>query len=362
VQGARLKVHAAPLQSTEEALMDIWKGRHDSEWDDAQDALIASGVTDGLPVTPPTRSRIERMLDACRLEGDASVVILPPAYEDVTWRDVAVNAVMAGCTPESLRVVGAAVAAMAAMEFNLLGIATTTGSATVCVIVNGPVARELGMNSGANAFGPGNRANAAIGRAVRLTLQNAGGARPGEIDMATLGQPGKYTFCFAENEAQSPWPALHVERGFDVEARVVTVVGVSGTIEVVDSESATGEDLAQTYAQSMLIAGNVGGAGLLGGGEPLIVMPPEHADVFVRSGMDKAAAKAAIYERARLEVARLSPPLRARAEAGGGAVDGYLRVAEKPDDVMIVVAGGVGRKGAYVPTWSGGTRAVSRTI
>ena len=155
--------------------------------------------------------------------------------------------------------------------------------------MNGPIARDIGMNGGANAFGPGNRANATIGRAVRLTLQNVGGARPGEIDMATLGQPGEYTFCFAENEAQSPWPPLHVERGFDREASVVTVVGVSGTIEIVDSESRTAADLAQTFAQSMLIAGNVGGAGLLGGGEPLIVMPPEHADVFARDGCCKAA-------------------------------------------------------------------------
>jgi hypothetical protein len=347
---------------SEETFMHYWKGSHDSGWDDAQEALMASGVTDGLPVVPPTRERTERMLEACGIQGDASVAILPPGYEDVTWRDVAINAVMAGCTPGSLRVVGAAIAAIASPEFNLLGIATTTGSATVCVVVNGPAVHELGMNSGVNAFGPGNRANATIGRAVRLTLQNDGGARPGEIDMATLGQPGKYTFCFAENEAMSPWPALHVERGFDHDASVVTVVGVSGTIEVVDSESATGEALAQTYAQSMLIAGNVGSSGLLGGGEPLIVMPPEHVDVFARSGYTKQQTKAAIHERARLAIDRLSPPLRARAQASGAAVDGYLRVSANPDDIMIVVAGGVGRKGAYVPTWSGGTKSVSRAV
>jgi hypothetical protein len=269
---------------------------------------------------------------------------------------------MAGCRPAYLGVIGGAVAAMAAPEFNLLGIATTTGSATTCVIVNGPIVHELGMNSGANAFGPGNRANASIGRAVQLTLQNAGGARAGETDMATLGQPGKYAFCFAENEAGSPWAALHVERGFDRDSSVVTVVGVSGTIEVVDSESATGIELAQTFAQSMLIAGNVGSAGILGGGEPLIVIPPEHADVFARSGLTKDQTKAAIYERARFSIDRLSPPLRARAEASGGAQDGYLSIAKSAQDVMIVVAGGVGRKGAYVPTWSGTTRAVSRRV
>jgi hypothetical protein len=180
--------------------------------------------------------------------------------------------------------------------------------------------------------------------------------------MATLGQPGKYAFCFAENETLSPWPPLHVEHGFDRHASVVTVVGVSGTIEVVDSESATGDELAQTYAQSMLIAGNVGGAGILGGGQPLIVMPPEHADVFQRSGQDKAQAKMAIFDRARLSVDSLSPPLRTRALESGGAEEGYLRIAKTAGEVMIVVAGGVGRKGAYVPTWSGGTRAVSRIV
>jgi hypothetical protein len=330
-------------------------------FDEAQQAILEAGLGDGLPVIVPTRERLARMLSAC---GDAAttIAVLPPGYEDVTWRDVAYNAVLAGCSPACLCAVAAAVEAIAAPEFNLLGIATTTGSATVCVVVNGPAAREIGMNAGVNAFGPGNRANATIGRALRLTLQNAGGARSGETDMATLGQPGKYTFCFAENEAESPWPPLAVERGFDAGASVVTAFGVSGTIEVVDSESATGEDLAQTYAQSMLIAGNVGGSGLLGGGEPLIVMPPEHADVFVRSGMSKRDAKAAIYERARLAIGQLSPPLRERAKASGGAEDGYLRVAAKPDDVMIVVAGGVGRKGAYVPTWSGGTRAVSKVV
>jgi hypothetical protein len=340
--------------------MEVWKGKHDPEWDQAQEALVMSGMSDGFPVTPPTRERVDAMLDG--MDGNECVAILPPAYEEVTLRDAAINAVLAGCARGYLRVIGAALAAMSAPEFNLLGIATTTGSATPCVIVNGPIVSELAMNSRSNACGPGNRANATIGRAIRLTMQNAGGARPGETDMATLGQPGKYTFCFAENEEDSPWPPLHVERGFERAASIVTVCGISGTIEVVDSESRTGEELAQTYAQSMLIAGNVGGAGLLGGGEPLIVMPPEHADVFARAGWSKSQAKAAIFDRALLAVDRLSPPLRARAEAGGGAADGYLRIAQCADDVMIVVAGGVGRKGMYVPTWSGSTKAVSREV
>jgi hypothetical protein len=334
----------------------------DNAWEQDQAALEASGLSDGLPLVPPTPDRIARMLAAVDAPADATLAMLPPAFNTLTWQDLALNAVLAGCLPEHLPVVAAAVCAIAQPEFNLLGIATTTGSAGTCIVVNGPIVRELGLNARSNALGPGNRANATIGRAVRLTLQNAGGAKPGEIDMATLGQPGKYTFCFAENEAESPWEPLHVERGFERTANAVTVIGASGTIEIVDSESLAAEDLAQTFAQSMLIAGHVGSSGLLGGGEPLIVMPPEHAAVFHREGCTKAQAKALIYERARLPVERLSPPLRERALASGGVADGHLRIARYAHDIMIVVAGGVGRKAAYIPTWSGTTRAVSREI
>ena len=259
--------------------MELWRGMHDSSWDEAQEDLLALGLTDGLPVMPPTRKRVNDMLEMAGVDRNAVLGTLPPAFLEVTWEDVAINAVLAGCEPAYLPVVGAAIAAMTDTAFNLLGIATTTGSAATLVIVNGPVAQAIGMNSEANALGPGNKANATIGRAVRLVLQNVGGAKSGTTDMATLGQPAKYTFCFAENEAASPWAPLHVERGFAPEASVVTVVGTSGSIEVVDTVSAGAADLARTYAQSMLIAGNVSGAGTLGGGEPgdLVSQGPGYA-------------------------------------------------------------------------------------
>lgn len=341
---------------------------HDPAWDEAQEALLAQGLSDGLPVIPPTPERVNAMLEKAGIVRHQVLGRLAPAMTEVTWQDVAFNAVLAGCRPEYVPVVGAAVSAMTDAEFNLLGIATTTGSATTVVIVNGPIAREIGMNAEANALGPGNRANATIGRAVRLVLQNTGGATPGAIDMATLGQPGKYTFCFAENEAASPWPALHAERGFPAEASVVTVVGASGSVEVVDSASASAADLARTYAQSMLIAGTVGGAALFGGGEPLIVLPPEHAELFEREGLGKAEVKAAIYEQAALPSNALSSAIdervAAQAAAHGGNRTGTpaLRVALAASDIMIVVAGGVGRKGCYIPTWGGGTRAASRAV
>ena len=333
---------------------------HDRDWDAAQDTCLRSGVTDGLPVTPPSRERVAAMLSKCAAAPGEVVCVLPPSYAEVTWHDLAVNAVMAGCRPEHLPMIAAAIEAISAPEFNLLGIATTTGSACVCLVVNGPALEAKGLNASTNALGPGAQGNATVGRALSLALRNIGGAVPGEVDMATLGQPGKYTFCLAENAAESPWDPLHAERGFSRGDDVVTAFGVSGTIEVVDSESRAPEDLAQTFAQSMLIAGNVGGSGLLGGGEPLILMPPEMAGAFAAAGCSKADTKRLIWERARLPVDRLATPLRERALASGGVVDGCLTVAEKPEDVTIVVAGGVGRKAAYVPTWSGGTRAVSR--
>ncbi len=337
-----------------------------ASFEEAQEALYDAGVTDGLPVVPPTQSRVDEMLRTNRRDPAQVVAVLPPLYVAATWRDIAVNAVMAGCRPEYLPVVAAAVAALADERFNLLGIATTTGSATPLVIVNGPIVERIGMNARGNALGPGNRANATIGRAVHLIVQNVGGARPGEVDMATLGQPGKYTFCCAENEAESPWPPLHVERGFAREASVVTVVGAAGSVEVVDSESQRAGDLARTFGASALIAGSIGGAGLLGGGEPLIIMPPEHAQHFHDEGYSKEQAKAEIWQHATLPVARLSAPVREklsfRRAAGNAQDEDVVRIAERPDDIMIVVSGGVGRKAAYVPTWGGATRAVSVAI
>jgi hypothetical protein len=347
--------------------MDIWPGTRDTAWDRAQADLEAAGVTDGLPVVPPTADRVAEMLAVNGLDPDEEIAALQPLYAPANWRDIAINAVMAGCRPQYLPVIGAAVEGIADDAFNLTGIATTTGSAAPLIIVNGPVARALGLNAEGNALGPGVRANATIGRALSLCLRNIGGAKPGELDMATLGQPGKYTFCLAENEAASPWAPLHVDRGFAADDSIVTVVGASGNIEVVCSSTRGADDVVQTLAESMQIAGTVGGGGFLGGGEPLILLPPELAALFVRDGYDKAQAKAALYGRVRMPVDRLPPEVRdsllMRWKASDiGPTDGLLRIAASAEDVMFVVAGGVGVKACYVPTWSGTTKAVSRRV
>lgn len=343
--------------------MEIWRGQHDAAWDAVQQELGSRYLTDGLPVVPPTAERVAAMLGHNAYQHAEEIALVPPGFEMATAGDIAICAVMAGCQPEYFPVLVAAVEALSDMHFNLLGIATTTGSATPIYIVNGPIAEQIGLNGAGNALGSGHRANATIGRAMALILQNVCGAKPGEVDMATLGQPAKYSCCFAENVEQSPWQPLHVERGFAADASVVTVVGIAGTVEVNDSDSRHADDMAQTFAQSMLIAGVAGGSGLLGGGEPLCILPPEWVEIFHRDGYDKQKTKAAIWERAWLPVDKLAPAMRSRRmSAGTDPTAGIIRVAEKPDDLMIVVAGGVGRKAAYAPTWGGTTKAISREI
>src|SRR6185312_8383822 len=199
-------------------------------WEEAQQKLEAVGLGDGLPLVPPTARRMERML-AEVVEPERSYGPVPPLFGDLTAAAIAYQCVLAGCLPAELPIVLTAVAACLAPEFNLLGIQTTTGTPTVAVIVHGSAARALGVNGGSNCLGPGNRANACIGRAVRLALTNIGGARPGVGDMATMGQPGKYTFCFAECDNAS-LPSLPARRGFADGQGAVTVLGVSGTMEV----------------------------------------------------------------------------------------------------------------------------------
>lgn len=342
-------------------LMHFWSGAPDG--DSAQDQLFAAGLTDGLPVVPPTRERVARMLGD--LPPYAVIAEAPLLFNPVTWQDAAINAVLAGCAPGVLPLIGAAVDALTAPEFNLLGIGTTTGSAAPAFIVNGPIVQRLGLHGGANALGPGNRANATIGRALAFILRNVGGATPGEVDMATLGQPAKYTCCFAENEAESPWAPLHVERGFAAGDSVVTVCGVSGTIEMVDTVNHDLAGLTQTYAQSMLIAGHCGSSDTIGGGEPLLLIPPEIATVLHSAGASKAAVREALFERALLPLERLAPAIAARIRRGrtdrGLDPDAPLRIARRPEDLLLVVAGGVGVKTCYLPAWSA-TQAVSRLI
>ena len=324
--------------------------------EDVNNLLYRLGVTDGLPVVPPTEARLAAMVG----ERDPRRVVasLPPMRGQATVRGLATCAVMAGCRPDEFSVLQAATAAVAEPAFNLFGIQTTTGTATPMLIINGPVVHRLGLNTAANALGPGTRANAAIGRALQFVLRAIGGAQPGRGDQATMGQPGKFTFCCAENALASPWEALHVWRGFAAEQSTVTAVGATGTVEIVDADSADAEGVLTTMAQSMTIAGNLGRGHLLGSGEPLLLIAPEHAGIIARSHT-RGQAQAFLFEHARLPVSALAPAQADRLQESSVT---ELTVAARPQDIMLAVLGGSGAKSTYVPTWGGGTQAVTRVI
>lgn len=324
--------------------------------------LTRNGFTDGLPVIPPTPRRVDAMLAG--RNPDEVVALVEPAKGAASFRALAQCAVMAGCLPEHLPVVAAATRAVAEPEFNLLGVASTTGNTAVLLLVNGPVIQRMRFNATGNALGPGNHANATVGRALSLVLRNVGGAVPGKRDMATQGQPAKFTCCCAENEAANPWGPLSVARGFPAGSSTITVFAIAGMVEVVDSGSSDAEGVLTTMAHSMTIAGTVGGSGTLGSGEPLILLAPEHA-ARVAKTMSRAEVQRFIWERARLPITDLAPHARERARvprSEGTPTGDDIAVALRPEDIQIAVVGGAGQKSTYVPTWGGGTRAITQVI
>ncbi|MBN9561495.1 MAG: hypothetical protein J0H14_12325 [Alphaproteobacteria bacterium] len=301
--------------------------------------MEALGLGDGLPLVPPTARRMDRML-AGVVDPERSYGPVPPLFGDLTAAAIAYQCVLAGCVPAELRVVLTAVAACLEPQFNLLGIQTTTGTPTVAAIVHGPIVRSLGMNAEGNCLGPGNRANACIGRAVQLALTNIGGARPGIGDMATMGQPGKYTFCFAE-AGNASLPSLPARRGLSGDHGAVTVLGVSGTMEVLPlSEDATPQGVLGPLAAAIRgaqIASNAGRA--RPASEQFLLLPPEIFDRFAKAGWTLADIQAGM--------------VRALSE---------VEVECSAEDVCPVLTGGAGIKMTYLPLWSGGTRSVTAEL
>jgi hypothetical protein len=322
------------------------------------------GWGDGLPVVPPTEARVREMLRYTDHDPDEVIGLVPPGRGEASVLKVAVNAVMAGCRPEYLPVVLAAVRAMCQEPFNLYGIQTTTNPVTVAGFVNGPVVRALGFNAGWNCLGQGNRANATVGRAIRLVLVNIGGGRPGELDRATHGQPGKYSFFFAENEAENPWRPFHVECGFDPNVSTVTVVGASGTLNLLEPTD-DADDLLRVFAASMRFPAS---NDYMFNGEPWLVLCPEHAAVLHRAGYDKEAVRAALWERTRQPFREFSKRAAHywvtptwRPLLGELTEDTLIPIADTPERIRIVVAGGPSIHSVYVPTF-GDTRAVTVPI
>ena len=319
--------------------------------------------SDGLPLRPPTLVRAGRMIQASGRAAEEVVAVVQPGFGAATVEGIAINAVMAGCRPEYMRTLIAAVQAFTDRRFNLQGIQATTNPATAMIIVNGPAAREMGVNSHLNCLGQGAWANATLGRALRLVMQNIGGTLPGEMDRATQGQPGKYTFCCAENEDDSPWEPLHVERGFDKNDSTVTIVGATGTVNF-NTHAKDAIDLLKVLADSICFPTN---NDYYFGGEPWLLLGPEHAEILHRAGLSKRDVKLKLWEKSMLHVDRLAAKDRMRlqhtrgAELGQFGTDTRIPISIKPEEISIIVAGGAGTHSVHVPTF-GHTRSVTRRI
>lgn len=323
---------------------------------------VERGWTDGLPIVPPTAEDVEEFLQWTDRDRREVVAVLPPRQGEATVEKLAINAVMAGCRPEYFPVVLAAVEAVAEPAFNLDAVQATTHPVTPLLIVNGPIAKEIGLNAGYNAFGQGFRANLTIGRALRLVLTNVGGGVPGKGDRSTQGSPAKIAYCVAENEEASPWEPLHVEAGFDHDASTVTAVPCEGPHNIQDHYSTTGLGILRTIAGAM---GQAGSNNLLGQGWPVLSLGPEHAATIARDGYGKRAIKQFIFEHARFPLGRLGDEYRRMQVTRHGVIDDagtMVPIVGSPEAISVIVVGGAGKHSSWQPTFGRQAGPVTRLI
>ncbi|HMK10276.1 MAG TPA: thioredoxin [Acidimicrobiales bacterium] len=320
--------------------------------EDEVEALFDRGWTDGLPVVAPTEARVLRMLTGTPRAPDEVVALVPPDLVECTVEKVAVNAVMAGAKPEYLPVILAALEAACTDEFNMHGVQATTMPVGPVMIVNGPIRKAIGMNSGGNVLGQGNRANLTIGRALQLIIRNVGGGRPGGVDRAAHGNPGKLSFCFAEDEEGSPWESLAVERGFGAETSTVTLFPGEGPRCVVDQLAREPEPLCRTFAACLR---TVQHPKLPLGFDAILVIGPEHARVFKDAGWSKQRVKDEIMSHLQLSGADI-------VRGAGGISEGIPEHLKdltlpkfRPGGLLIVHAGGgAGLFSAIIGGWANG--------
>jgi hypothetical protein len=317
--------------------------------EDEAEACYERGWSDGLPVISPTEERVVRMLQGTKRDPGEVIGHVPPNLTECTIEKIAVNAVLAGCKPEYLPVVIAAVEGALQDAFCMHGLLATTWFSGPMIVVNGPIARRIGMNAKGNALGQGNRANATIGRALQLVIRNVGGGKPGEIDRSTLGQPGKYTFCFAEDESDPCWESLAVERGFDAKASTVTLFAADGVQGVFDQKSRTPESLAKTFAACLK---TVAHPKIAMTSDAFLVVSPEHLRVFRDANWSKAQLKDFLFQ-------ELMLPTKDMYRGAGGIEEGLPTSIEseavpkfRPGGLNIVRAGGgAGLFSAIIGGW-----------
>jgi hypothetical protein len=328
---------------------------------------FAQGWTDGLPVVPPTRAKLDAMVAA--LGGDPEFVEckIPPRHGSLTRAVLAINLVMAGCRTDYAPVVRAALLALTAKPFNLNGVQATTHMAAPLVIVNGPVAAAIGMNGGCNAFGSGNRANATIGRAIRLVLLNVGGGWPGELDKSTLGHPGKYSYCVAENQAASPWAPYHVEKGFASEDSTVFALAAEPPHSVTNHVANDPEGILDSICSAMrTIAHN----NAVSSGHCAVVIGPEHARTIAAKGWTRHDVRSYLWMNAYNLFSALSFDHRYGKIYNRNlprhykrAPDSRIPVVPSADNIHLFVIGGeAGRFSAFIPGWGHMTSPVLRSI
>ena len=326
------------------------------EFDEAAEAneyYLGQGWTDGLPIVPPTPARVTEFLDYAARSPSEIVGTEPTKGRVITAEKVAINAVMAGCLPEYLPVVLAAIEAMSEDRFNLHAISVSTAGAATLTVVNGPIVRELGINSGVSVFGPGHRANATIGRSIRLVMSNVTGAAAGVLDKATLGHAGKYTWCMAEAEDVSPWESLHIERGLSAQESAVTVFAALSPVQAADHQANRPEPILASLGNALFAAGPAQS-------EVIVVLTPELIGYIGSAGWSKAQVKEFLFERAQRKVADWvdsggMPP-------GAGDPEAKVGVAKSPGGITVIVAGGAaGGFSAIIPMWGGGSGSQSVT-
>ena len=320
--------------------------------EDEFEAMFDRGWTDGLPVIPPTEERVMRMLTGTSRAPDDVVAVVPPDLVEVTIEKIAINAVMAGCKPEYLPWVITAVEAVCNDTFNIHGVLATTMPVGPVIVCSGPGARAIGMNSGMNVFGQGNRANLTIGRAVQLVIRNVGGGRPGEVDRATHGNPGKISFCFAEDDVHSPWTPLAQARGATPGVDALTVFPGEGPRCVVDQIARDPESLSNTFAACLRTLHNPKSILAF---DAILVVGPEHARVFAEAGWNRERVVDEINARLQIPGSELVRGANGIAEGIPAHLKDAVLPKFRPGGLLLVHAGGgAGLFSAIIGGWANG--------
>lgn len=341
--------------------MELKSRRHTvADLESAIELCYTNGWTDGLPVVPPTAERISAMLDAAGLEPDRELAFIENRQVSVTAEKVAINAVMAGCKAEYMPVVAATVQALADPLYGYHGPATSTGGSAVFMLVNGPIARKLDLNSGDNLFGPGWRANATIGRAIRLVMRNVIGTLPGELDRSSLGHAGKYTFCIAENETDSPWPPFHTTRGFRADQNAVTIFAALAPHQYSNQLSATPEGILTTACAHMKVSAG-------SGRQPqyAMVFPAEHQAIMKKARWAREDVQRYVYDNSKISLADLKRFHMKAGEPTREDEETMVAIVETPNDLLVIAAGGAaGVQSCFIPGWGGknGSQSVTKEI